>query len=123
STPTPPGGITAPIVVFRSYQQMLDQPAGSLTGKIAVVTQPMRKTQDGSGYGAINAQRTQGPVEAAKRGAIAYLVRSLSTEDNREPHAGAAGAGGIPAAALSPVDAEQLDRMAARGRPVSVHLD
>jgi Zn-dependent M28 family amino/carboxypeptidase len=123
STPTPPGGITAPIVVFGSYQEMLDQPAGALKGKIAVVTQVMRKTQDGAGYGAINAQRTQGPVEAAKRGAVAYLLRSLSTEDNREPHAGAAQAGGIPAAALSPVDAEQLERMAARGKPVTVHLE
>jgi hypothetical protein len=123
STPTPPGGITAPVVVFRSYQEMLDQPAGALKGKIAVVTQVMRKTQDGEGYGAINAQRTQGPVEAAKRGAVAYLLRSLSTEDNREPHAGSANAGGIPAAALSPVDAEQLERMAARGQPVVVHLD
>lgn len=123
STPTPPGGITAEIALFGSYQQMLDQPPRSLAGKIAVVTQAMRKTQDGSGYGAINAQRTQGPVEAAKRGAVAYLVRSLSTIDNREPHAGAAQPGGIPAAALSPVDAEQLERMAARGRPVTVHLD
>lgn len=123
STPTPPGGITAPIVLFRSYQEMLDQPPGSLAGKIAVVTQVMRKTQDGSGYGAINAQRTQGPVEAAKRGAMGYLVRSLSTIDNREPHAGGAQPGGIPAAALSPVDADQLERLVARGRRVSVRLD
>jgi hypothetical protein len=123
STATPSGGITAPIAVFRSYQELLDQAPGSLAGKIAVVTQPMRKTQDGAGYGAINAQRTLGPVEAAKRGAVAYLVRSLSTENNREPHAGSAAPGGIPAAALSPVDAEQLDRMAARGKPVVVHLD
>ena len=98
AAPTPAGGITAEIALFRSYQELLDQPAGALKGKIAVVTQAMRKTQDGSGYGAINAQRTQGPVEAAKRGAVAYLLRSLSTIDNREPHAGGAAAGGIPAA-------------------------
>jgi len=123
STSTPAGGITAPIVVFHSYQEMLDQPVGALKGKIAVVTQVMRKTEDGEGYGAINAQRTQGPVEAAKRGAVAYLIRSLSTEDNREPHAGAAMPGGIPAAALSPVDAEQLERIVARGQAVTIHLD
>lgn len=122
SPATPPGGITAEIALFRSYQDFLDQPPGSLKGKIAVVTQKMRKTQSGEGYGAINAQRTVGPVEAAKRGAVAYLLRSLSTEDNREPHAGAAGAG-VPAAALSPVDADQLERMAARGKPVVVHLE
>ena len=31
---------------------------------------------------------TQGPVEAAKRGAVGYLIRSLSTDDTRLPHAG-----------------------------------
>src|SRR6185312_15126851 len=30
---------------------------------------------------------------------------------------------GIPAAALSPVDADQLERLAARGKPVVIHLD
>lgn len=123
SASTPPGGLTAPVVVFRSYQEMLDQPPGALKGKIAVVTQVMRRTQDGEGYEAINAVRTAGPAEAAKRGAVAYLHRSLSTAEDREPHAGAAMAGGIPAAALSPADAEQLERMAATGRPVLVRLD
>jgi len=123
SSPTPAGGLTAPIVVFPTYRAMLDQPPGSLTGKIAVVTEKMTRTQDGSGYGGINANRTQGPVEAAKRGAVAYLVRSLSTDDTRLPHTGAAAPAGIPAAALSTVDAELLDRMAARGKPVTVKLE
>jgi Zn-dependent M28 family amino/carboxypeptidase len=123
SAPTPPGGLTAPIALFHTYQEMLDQPPGALAGKIAVVTQAMRRTQDGSGYGAINAQRTAGPAEAARRGAVAYLTRSLSTAEDREPHAGGAAAGGIPAAALSPADAEQLDRLAATGRPIVVRLD
>jgi Zn-dependent M28 family amino/carboxypeptidase len=122
SAPTPKGGLTAEIVLFRSYQEMLDQPAGALKGKIAVVTQRMMRAQDGAGYGAINAMRTQGPVEAAKRGAAGYLIRSLSTDDTRLPHAGAAQPGGIPAAALSTVDAELLEHMVARGRPVTVKL-
>jgi hypothetical protein len=123
SAPTPKGGLTAEIMLFPTYQQMLDQPVGALKGKIAVVTQAMTRTQDGSGYGAINAQRTSGPVEAAKRGAVAYLIRSLSTDDTRLPHAGAARAGGIPAAALSTPDAELLDHLVARGRPVTIRLN
>ncbi|MBP7814787.1 MAG: M20/M25/M40 family metallo-hydrolase [Phenylobacterium sp.] len=123
SSPTPPGGLEAQIVVFPTYADLLAQPVGSLTGKIAVVTQPMTRTQDGSGYGAVNAQRTSGAVEAAKRGAVGYLVRSLSTDDTRLPHTGGAAPAGIPAAALSTVDAELLDRMAARGKPVTVRLD
>ena len=122
SSPTPAGGLTAPIAVFHTYREFLAQPAGSLAGKIAVVTEKMIRTQDGSGYGAINAMRTQGPVEAAKRGAVGYLIRSLSTDDTRLPHAGSANPGGIPAAALSTPDAELLDHMSARGQPVTVRL-
>jgi len=122
SAPTPKGGLSAEIVVFRSYQAMLDQPPGALKGKIAVVTQAMPRTQDASSYGAVNAQRTQGPTEAAKRGAVGYLVRSLSTDDTRLPHTGAGGYPGIAAAALSTADAELLERLAARGKPVTVRL-
>jgi hypothetical protein len=123
STPTPAGGLQGEIVLFASYQAMLDAPEGALRGRIAVVTEAMTRTQDETGYGAVNPQRSNGPREVAKRGAIAYLVRSLSTEDRRLPHAGAAWPGGIPAAALSPPDAELLERMVKRGRPVVVRLD
>jgi hypothetical protein len=122
AAPTPKGGLTAEIVLFRTYQAMLDQPPGALKGKIAVVTQAMPRTQDGSGYGAVNAQRFQGPLEAAKRGAVGYLLRSLSTDDTRLPHTGASAPAGIPAAALSTPDADLLERLAARGRPMTVRL-
>ena len=122
SAPTPKGGLTAEIVVFRTYQALLDQPVGALKGKIAVVTQAMPRTQDASSYVALNVQRFQGPTEAAKRGAAAYLVRSLSTDDTRLPHTGGGGSPGIPAAALSTPDAELLERLAARGQPVTVRL-
>lgn len=122
SAPTPPGGLTAEIALFRSYQEFLAQPPGALNGKIAVVVQAMAKTQDISGYSGLNVQRSQGPREAASRGAVGYMMRSLSSDDTRLPHTGGAGAAGIPAFALSPPDAELLDRMAARGKPVSVRL-
>lgn len=122
SSATPPEGIEAEIALFHTYADFLAQPPGSLAGKIAVVTQPMVRTQDGSGYGMINAMRTFGPREAAKRGAVAYLIRSLATGDLRSPHTGAAVAGGIPAMALATPDAEQLDRLAALGKPVRVRI-
>lgn len=121
SASTPAGGLTAPIVVFHTYQDMLAQPEGSLKGKIAVVTQAMVRTQGDDGYDFGNQQR-RGAGEAAKRGAAGYLIRSISTASDREPHTGGGGYGGIPAGALSPVDAEQLDRLAARGTPVTVKL-
>ena len=90
SVPTPPGGIEAEAVVFPTLAELMAQPPGSLTGKIAVVTQKMTRTQDGSGYGAAVRARALGPSEAARRGAVAYLVRSISTRDDRLPHTGGA---------------------------------
>lgn len=126
SVATPPGGLEGEIVVFRTYDALLASGPGSLTGKIAVVTQPIPRSQDGLGYGMNYRIRGQGASEAAKRGAIAYLLRSLATGDRRDPHTGAmtyaTDAPRIPAAALSVPDAEQLDRMVARGKPVRLKL-
>jgi hypothetical protein len=126
SVPTPPDGVEGEIALFHTYADLLAAPPSSLAGKIAVVTQPMIRAQDGSGYGALNAARHQGPSEAARRGAIAYLVRSLATGVSREPHTGAmnyaADAPKIPAAALSVIDAMLIDRLAERGQPVRIRL-
>jgi hypothetical protein len=125
SVATDAGGIEAEIALFKTYAELLAAPPGSLTGKIAVVTQRMVRAQDGSGYGAANPIRRSGPSEAAKRGAVAYLLRSLGTDNHRLPHTGALnyedGAPRIPAAALSIPDAEQLERLAVRG-PVRLRL-
>lgn len=125
SVATPKQGVTAEIALFRRYSDLLAATPGSLAGKIAVVTQRMPRVMDGGAYGAANPIRRRGPSEAAKRGAIAYLLRSLGTDNHRLAHAGAtnyeAGAPRIPAAALSNPDADQLERLAARG-PVTVHL-
>ncbi len=126
SVPTPPEGLEGEVVVFRAYADLLAAAPGSLTGKIAVVTQGMARTQDGYGYGAANAIRRSGASEAARRGAIAYLHRSLATGVSREPHTGALnyqpGAPKIPAAALSVIDALQLERLAALGKPIRLRL-
>ena len=126
SVATPPEGIEAEIALFHTYEEFLAAPTNSLAGKIAVVTEPMIRAQDGGGYGALNRMRTAGPGEAARRGAVAYLLRSLGTDSHRVPHTGgthyAPDAPPIPAAALSVPDAEQLDRLVALGKPVRLRL-
>jgi carboxypeptidase Q len=126
SVATPAEGIEAEIVLFKNYAELLAAPTNSLVGKIAVVTERMVRTQDGVGYSVANKIRTAGPAEAARRGAIAYLLRSLGTDSVRRPHTGgthyAQNVPRIPAAALSAPDAEQLERLVAKGAPVRVKL-
>lgn len=123
SVPTPPSGIEAEIAIFQRMQDLLDQPEGSLSGKIAVVTQPMGIGQYSQISGPI---RGAGPSEAAKRGAIAFLMRSAGTDNDRMAHTGATrytdGIPRIPAAALSVPDAEQLDRLAERFDSIRIKL-
>ena len=124
SVPTPPDGITAEVVVLKSMEELKSAPANAFAGKIVLVNQPMTRTQDGSGYGAAVAAR-YAPSEASRRGAIAYLTRSISTSTARAPHTGAtlyaADAPRIPAGALGVPDADLIEHMAARG-PVRLHL-
>jgi len=126
SVATPAGGIEAPLAVFPTYAALLAAPAGSLTGKIVLVNQVMT-TEAASGYGALRPARTNGASEAAKRGGVAYLIRSLSTAHTDLPHTGAMtyadGVPKVPAAAISTPDADMLALMASRGRQVSLKLN
>lgn len=124
SIATPQGGVQGEAVIFPTYQDLLDAPEGSLSGKIAVVLQDTPRAQDGRGYGSTSIMRFQGPTEAARRGAVGYLLRSLGTHDHRFAHTGATrvGEGTIPAFAISPPDAEQLTRLQALGQPIRLSL-
>lgn len=123
---TPAGGLTAPVVYFPSLNDLLLAPDGSLRGKIAFVSNSMAATQDGSSYGTAGGARFVGPNVAAKKGAAAIVIRSIGTDHGRGPHAGGTnfepGVAPIPAAALSVADAENLERMIRRGRPVTLRL-
>ncbi|HYN46573.1 MAG TPA: M20/M25/M40 family metallo-hydrolase, partial [Allosphingosinicella sp.] len=86
----------------------------------------MQANQDGSGYGTFGAPRRLGPTIASRKGAAGIVVRSIGTDYHRNPHTGVQsfgeGARPIPAGALSIPDAEQLQRILARGRPVRMRL-
>ena len=123
---TPDGGITAQIVGFPSLDALKAAPDAAVKGKIVFVWHRMMPTQDGSSYGTYGPIRFAGASIASKKGAAAMLIRSIGTDHHRVPHTGVTnwldGSKPIPAAALSVPDAEQLERILARGKPVSLHL-
>ncbi len=123
---TGPEGLEAEVVYFPTFADLAAAPDGSLAGKIAFVSHAMRATQDGSHYGQFGQARRAGPAIAARKGAAAILIRSIGTDYHRNPHTGGTsfpeGVAPIPAAALALPDAEQLERILARGRPVRVRL-
>jgi hypothetical protein len=127
SVATPEGGLTAEVVRFSSMADLRAAPEGSLKGKIAFVDARMTRTQDGSGYGAVVAMRGGAAVEGAKKGAVAAIIRSIGTDDHRNPHTGvmryADGVAPIPALALANPDADQLSRAIARAKePVRLKI-
>jgi carboxypeptidase Q len=126
SPPTPVAGLEGEVALFPSFDALKAAPPGSLGGKIAFVARRMVRTQDGAGYGEAVLARADGPGEAAQRGAIAFLVRSVGTDSHRLAHTGATRyVGGripVPSFAVSNPDADQIERLAALGKAVRVRL-
>jgi len=126
SASTPPEGITGEVVGFNSEAEFEAAPDSAVRGKIVFVSHAMPRTQDGSSYGYFGGPRRQGPTVASRKGALAIVVRSIGTDYHRNPHAGVQrfedGVKPIPAGALSITDAEQLQRILKRGKPVTMRL-
>ena len=126
SPPTPLTGLEGEVALFPSFDALKAAPPGSLAGKVAMVTRRMVRTQDGAGYGTAVVARADGPGEAERRGAVAFLVRSVGTDSHRLAHTGATryvgGRVPVPSFALSNPDADQIERLASLGKPVRVRL-
>ncbi|PZU59997.1 MAG: peptidase M20 [Brevundimonas sp.] len=127
SPATPRGGIEGEVVRFTSLEDLQAAPEGSLRGKIAYVDfGQMRPMQDGSGYGPQTRVRGAGPGVAAAKGAAAFILRSVGSDENRLPHTGTTqyvdGKPTIPSFALAAPDADQVSRLVAMGEPVRLRL-
>lgn len=113
---TPPQGITAPIVVVSSFDEL---DTTDVRGKMVVYNTPFE------GYGKTVGYRVSGPTKAAQKGAVAALVRSVTSRSLSTPHTGATKYeedAKIPAAAITVEDAERFARYQKRGISVSATL-
>jgi hypothetical protein len=126
SASTGPAGVAGQVVGFDSLAGLEAAPDEIVRGKIVFVSHAMPRTQDGSGYGYFGGPRRQGPGIASRKGAIAIVIRSIGTDHHRNPHTGTMsfpeGVTPIPAGALTLPDAEQLQRILKRGKPVTMRL-
>lgn len=121
-------GVEGDLLSFSSLAALRQASKGDVEGRIVFVDEAMTRTQDGSGYGVASAKRREAAYISATLGAKAVLIRSAGTGKHRFAHTGQmrrvtqdAKNTGVPAAALSAPDADQLQRMLKRG-PVTLKL-
>ena len=119
SVGTAPNGITADVLVVSSFDDLKAR-AAEARGKIVLYDVPF------TNYGATVQYRGTGAIEAAKVGAVASLIRSVTPYSMRTPHTGGmrydSTGTKIPAAALTVEDATMLHRMQDRGEKIRINL-
>jgi len=127
SVGTPAEGLTADVIVVRDERE-LQAARGKVKGKIVVFNNPMPQwtEEKGACYGKTVRFRVKGPDMAAKLGAVAVLVRSVTAHSLRTPHTGMTFYKGdtikIPAAAITTEDADLLQRLQEAGKTPRVVL-
>ena len=119
SVGTPPEGITAEVMVVRTFAELSNRVAEA-RGKIVLFDAPFTE------YGITVRFRVAGASEAAKAGAVASLIRSVGDFSLRTPHTGmmiySPDVPKIPHAALAPEDSHRLARLAESGQRIVVRL-
>lgn len=115
SVGTLPDGLAGEVVEFKSLDD-LDASGDAAKGRIVFLNRPMDPSllDTFDAYGKAADQRVRGAARAAKVGAIAVLVRSLTLRVDSSPHTGIMvyeeDVPKIPAAALATADADALSQ-------------
>jgi hypothetical protein len=119
-------GLEAAVVAFPDLDALVAAPREQVAGRIVYLAKRMARSREGTGYGETVKGRVDGPAAAARQGALALVIRSVGTDDQRFAHTGtthyADGVPRIPAFAISNPDADVLERELAGGTPVRLRL-
>jgi carboxypeptidase Q len=129
SVATPEEGVTAPVVVVNTFDELEELSPPTVKGKIVVFNHPFDEFAALAGhaeeaYGNAVPYRTVGPTRAAQKGAVAALIRSVGPRGLRLAHTGVTkyeGEQKIPAGAITTEDADLIAALAARGE-LQIHL-
>ncbi|MGM0545750.1 MAG: M28 family metallopeptidase [Bacteroidota bacterium] len=119
SVGTPKEGIEAEVLVVENFDE-LKANADNAEGKIVVYNAPFTT------YGETVQYRMRGAIEAAKAGAVASLIRSVTPYSMQTPHTGTSSydedVEKIPHAAITVEDAKLLHRLQKRGKTPRINL-
>ena len=130
SVPTPAQGTEAEVIVVKNFDELKSLPRDKVAGKIVLFNYPFDKqmaaqSRSFEAYGEAVVYRSHGPSAAARKGAIACLIRSVGSADYRLPHTGetdyASDAPKIPAGAVTAEDADLIANLIRQG-PVKMRL-
>jgi carboxypeptidase Q len=123
---TPAAGIKAGVIEVRNFEELEKLPDATVKGKIVFFNYPMRPELIQGGYGDAVRYRSNGPVAAAKKGAVAVMIRSVTHSLDNYPHTGTTryddAVKKIPAFACSTMDAEWLSKQLKLRMPVQLFL-
>ncbi|MCI0596959.1 MAG: M28 family peptidase, partial [candidate division Zixibacteria bacterium] len=128
SVATPDAGLTAPVIEVHSLEEVDEIGAERLRGKIVFYNRAFDQAniQTGAGYGGAVDQRAYGASRAAKYGAAAIVIRSVTSAFDDVPHTGALSYAGdsakIPAAALGYQSANRLAELLRKEKTVNLFL-
>lgn len=117
SVRSPQGGISGDIVEVHSLDEIEQLGREQIEGKIVLFNRPMDPTKIRTfhAYGGAVDQRVWGPAKAAEYGAVAAIVRSMTTLLDDYPHTGVTvykdSIHRIPGFAISTNDAEMISRL------------
>jgi len=126
SVGTPASGIKAEIIEVANFDELKKLGEENIKGKIVFFNYPMRPELVFGGYGDAVRYRGSGPVEAAKLGAVAIMIRSVTHALDNNPHTGATRYDStvkkIPAMACSTMDAEWLHELFSKEKKVEMYM-
>lgn len=128
SIATPPDGISGQVLEVASLQEVNQLTREEVEGKILFYNPPFDHSNimTGASYGANVGTRSRGAIAGAEKGAIASIIRSVTSADDDYPHTGTGsytdGIPKIPAAALGVHSADRLSEVIARDPQATLRL-
>ena len=125
---TGPRGIKAPVIEVYNLDTLELLGRENIEGKIVFFNRPMNplRINTGYAYGEAVDQRVHGASRASKYGALAVIVRSVTTQMDDLPHTGvqvyAENIKPIPSLAISTNDAEKLSGLVSSQEEIEVYI-